>query len=114
MFSRNQSISAADIDGDGIVELVTKAKDQKVYAYEHDGTLKWTSVSLGDNTGTLDIAISISDMNGDGAPFTAPGLHLDLILPPRFCCSPDDRAPQVSRLPPLGPRPSHRQRDAGR
>ena len=67
-FSRNQSISAADIDGDGIVELVTKADDQKVYAYEHDGTLKWTSASLGAHTGIYDSTVSISDMNGDGAP----------------------------------------------
>ena len=67
-FSRNQSISAADIDGDGIVELVTKADDQKVYAYKHDGTLKWTSASLGAHTGIYDSTVSISDMNGDGAP----------------------------------------------
>ncbi len=67
-FSRNQSVSAGDIDGDGVVEIITKGIDQKVYAYEHDGTLKWTSASLGNNTGIYDSVVSISDMNGDGSP----------------------------------------------
>ena len=67
-FSRNQNVSAADIDGDGVVEIVTKAKDQKVYAYEHDGTLKWVSAALGTHTGAFDSVVSISDMNGDGKP----------------------------------------------
>ncbi len=67
-FSRNQSVSAGDIDGDGVVEIITKGVDQKVYAYEHDGTLKWTSASLGNNTGIYDSIVSISDMNGDGSP----------------------------------------------
>ncbi len=67
-FWRNQSVSAGDIDGDGVVEIITKGEDQKVYAYEHDGTLKWTSASLGTNTGIYDSIVSISDMNGDGSP----------------------------------------------
>jgi hypothetical protein len=67
-FSRNENLSVGDIDGDGLVEIVTKAKDQKVYAYEHDGTLKWTSPDLGAHTGIYDSTVSISDMNGDGQP----------------------------------------------
>jgi hypothetical protein len=67
-FTRNQTLTAADIDSDGIVEIVTKATDQKVYAYEHDGALKWTSAALGDHTGVYDSAVSVSDMNGDGNP----------------------------------------------
>jgi hypothetical protein len=67
-FSRNQNLSVADIDNDGVVEIVTKARDQKVYAYEHDGALKWTSAALGANTGAADSVVSISDMNGDGNP----------------------------------------------
>ncbi len=66
--SSNTTLAAGDIDGDGVVEFVAKASDQKIYAYEHDGTLKWTSASLGTNTGIYDSAVSISDMNGDGSP----------------------------------------------
>ena len=67
-FSRNQNIAAADIDNDGVVEILTKARDQKVYAYEHDGALKWTSPDLGNHTAANDSIVSISDMNGDGNP----------------------------------------------
>ena len=66
--SVNQTLTAADIDGDGVVEILGKGKDQKIYAYEHDGALKWTSASLGSNTGLYDSTVSVSDMNGDGAP----------------------------------------------
>ena len=66
--SSNTTLAAGDIDGDGVVEIVAKGGDQKIYAYEHDGTLKWTSASLGNNTGIYDSAVSISDMNGDGSP----------------------------------------------
>jgi uncharacterized protein GlcG (DUF336 family) len=67
-FSRNQNLTAADIDNDGVVEILTKAKDQKIYTYEHDGTLKWTSAALGTHTAGFDSTVSVSDMNGDGVP----------------------------------------------
>ncbi len=67
-FSRNQNLAVADIDKDGIVEILTLARDSKVYAYEHDGTLKWTSADLGANVSNNDAAVAVSDMNGDGNP----------------------------------------------
>ncbi len=67
-FSRNQNLAVADIDKDGVVEILTLARDSKVYAYEHDGTLKWTSADLGANVSNNDAAVAVSDMNGDGNP----------------------------------------------
>jgi hypothetical protein len=65
---RNKSIAAADIDGDGVVEIITSNTSKQIVAYEHDGALKWTSAALGANVGTYEVAPAISDMNGDGAP----------------------------------------------
>ncbi len=66
--NRNQSLAAADIDGDGLVEIVTVGNDKVARAFEHDGTAKWASQGLGNNVGTYDNAPAISDMNGDGNP----------------------------------------------
>jgi hypothetical protein len=58
-------VAAGDIDGDGLVEIVTIAGGA-VVAYEHTGELKWTSAFV-----PLDGASdnpAISDMNHDGSP----------------------------------------------
>lgn len=61
------AVAGGDIDGDGIVEIIA-CTSNTVKAYEHDGTLKWTSASLaGHMYGTSD-APAISDMDGDGNP----------------------------------------------
>lgn len=65
---RNKAIAAADIDGDGIVELVTSNASQQILAFEHDGAAKWTSASVKGHVGAYEVAPAISDMNGDGAP----------------------------------------------
>ena len=65
---REKCLAAADIDGDGIVEIITSNTTQKIVAYEHDGTLKWTSASLTGHVGNYEVAPAISDMNGDGKP----------------------------------------------
>ena len=62
--------------------------------------------------GRMRVLEVVDDPDHIAASSTAPGLHRDLILPPRSCCSPVDRAPSVSRLPPLGP--SHRRREPPR
>jgi hypothetical protein len=60
-------VACGDIDGDGIVEIISLTPNSAV-AFEHDGTLKWTSGSIaGSIYGTSDVA-SISDMDGDGRP----------------------------------------------
>ncbi len=65
---RNQSLAAADIDNDGLVEIVTVGQDKVARAFEQDGSPKWASQALGANVGTYDNAPAISDMNGDGTP----------------------------------------------
>ena len=61
------AIAAGDIDGDGIVEIVA-CTSSAVKAFEHDGSLKWTSTNIGGQiVGTSD-APAISDMDGDGDP----------------------------------------------
>jgi hypothetical protein len=60
-------VAAGDIDGDGMVEILSMTSD-RVKAYEHDGTPKWTSPSIaGHIYGISDVA-AISDMDGDGDP----------------------------------------------
>lgn len=61
------AVAVGDIDNDGIVEIIA-CTSSTVKAFEHDGTLKWTSANVGGNIyGTSD-APSIADMNGDGKP----------------------------------------------
>jgi hypothetical protein len=68
--TREEGIAAADIDGDGFIEILTSANNgEQILAYEHDGTLKWTSPMLTvANTGTYETYPAILDMNGDGKP----------------------------------------------
>ena len=65
---RNKSIAAADIDGDGIVEILSSTTAKEVIAFEHDGTVKWKSVALTGHVANYEVAVAISDMNGDGTP----------------------------------------------
>ena len=58
-------IAGGDIDGDGIVELVTVTSSGSVKAFEHDGTLKWATPVL--NVSKYQYP-AIADMNADGTP----------------------------------------------
>jgi len=64
--------AAADIDGDGYVEIVTAKAGGGLIAFEHDGTFKWTSRDT-DNTTPWSVAlesatVAIADLEGDGTP----------------------------------------------
>ena len=68
--TREEGIAAADIDGDGFIEILSSGNNgQVILCYEHDGALKWTSPMLGsDNAGVYETYPAIFDMNGDGKP----------------------------------------------
>ncbi len=66
------SQSLADIDGDGIVEIIAGTRDRsQLIALEHTGELKWSMphgpLFTRDNKGNRD-AISVSDLDADGSP----------------------------------------------
>jgi hypothetical protein len=61
------AVALGDIDNDGIVEIIACTVNE-VKAFEHDGTLKWTSpYTRWDMVGTSDMP-AIADMDGDGNP----------------------------------------------
>ncbi len=64
--------AAADLDGDGRVEIVTGRSGGGLLAFEHDGAFKWSSMGEDGTTPfTRNLnagAVSISDLGGDGVP----------------------------------------------
>lgn len=65
----SSGLSAGDIDGDGLVEIIAFAAGDVVKAFEHDGTLKWTSPSIAGHVAYPGMAApSIADLEGDGDP----------------------------------------------
>ncbi len=62
--------AAADIDGDGVVEILVATADYKFTAYAHDGTAKWTSEVLpsGSHATAFGNALHVADMDHDGNP----------------------------------------------
>ncbi len=62
------SVAAGDIDGDGLVELITTTSSREIMAFEHDGTFKWKSSAYTNDMVGHGSAAAISDMDGDGTP----------------------------------------------
>jgi hypothetical protein len=61
------AVALGDIDNDGMVEIIACTLSG-VMAFEHDGTVKWTSAPIyGHFIGTSDMP-AIADMDGDGNP----------------------------------------------
>lgn len=62
-------LAAGDIDGDGVVEIVVLARmdpSTQAVAFEHDGSLKWSSPLLPGPVGWED-SIGIADLDQDGS-----------------------------------------------
>lgn len=63
------TFAVADLDGDGLIEIVGSKLKGGVIAFNHDGTLKWQNTSADVLYGTQLIgAPSIVDLDGDGRP----------------------------------------------
>ncbi len=67
------AVAIGDLDRDGRPEVVaTNEQANRLLAFEHDGTLKWTSAPIPMPAGAYGViaggAPSIADLNGDGAP----------------------------------------------
>jgi hypothetical protein len=64
--------AAADIDGDGFVEIVTPKAGGGLIAFEHDGTFKWSSTQADGvtpwTTAMASATVAIADFEGDGVP----------------------------------------------
>ncbi len=63
------SLAVADIDGDGVIEIIAPKYGGGLIAFEHDGTFKWKTSPQTDFL--VPVAwggASIADMDGDGVP----------------------------------------------
>ena len=61
--------AAADIDGDGMVEVIIARTNNTFLTYEHDGTLKWASESApGNHWAANGDAPHIADLDHNGDP----------------------------------------------
>jgi hypothetical protein len=64
--------AAADLDGDGFVEIVTPRSGGGLIAFNHDGSLRWTSKQKDGttpwNTVVDSATVAIADLDGDGTP----------------------------------------------
>ncbi len=65
-----------DIDGDGMVEIVTSRPNGPAHlvAFEHDGTLKWESTAIWN--GAQSSAVALADVDADGDVEIAAGANL--------------------------------------
>jgi hypothetical protein len=59
-------LAAGDIDADGFPEVLAITFDQRLAAFEHDGSTKWISAQAMSGIGTA--GPSIADLDGDGSP----------------------------------------------
>ncbi len=64
--------SAADIDGDGNVDIVTPKSGGGLIAFRHDGSYLWSSTMANGTTSYVanfnSAAVAIGDLDGDGKP----------------------------------------------
>lgn len=60
--NHGQQITIADVDHDGKAELFVLGKDKRLYCYNYNGGVRWTSY----NTVDLYYLISAADVNNDG------------------------------------------------
>lgn len=63
------SPALADIDGDGLLEIVMSNPSRtRLLAFEHDGAVKWNVAHGPTHSGITRDGITIADLDGDGVP----------------------------------------------
>jgi len=67
-FQKFGGLAGGDIDGDSKVEIITATTTNRVLAFEHDGTLKWTSERIGGSIPETHAHPAIANMDGAGNP----------------------------------------------
>jgi hypothetical protein len=75
----NTTPAIADIDGDGLVEVVAIRHVEGgvgLVAFEHDGSLAWESVALEQAPELGSAAVAIGDLDNDGSPEIVAGYHV--------------------------------------
>ena len=55
-----------DIDGDGLLEIVSVTLRQNLIAFEHDGALKWTSTDWWESNQAIHGTLALADLDNDG------------------------------------------------
>jgi len=59
-------LAVADLDGDGLVEIIAPKSGGGIIVFEHDGTFKWQSPVPTNNINSGGLAVA--DLDGDGVP----------------------------------------------
>jgi len=60
------SPALGDIDGDGLVEIVSRSPGGNMIAFEHDGTHKWTGTGVWPEDAARYGSVALADVDGDG------------------------------------------------
>ncbi|MEW6054879.1 MAG: CARDB domain-containing protein [Nitrospirota bacterium] len=66
------NIAVGDIDHDGLIEIIAPKSGNGIFAFEHDGTFKWSYPYGGPGWG----AIAIADIDTDGSPEIISGAYV--------------------------------------
>lgn len=61
-------LAGGDIDGDGKVEIIAVTHTNRVLAFEHDGSLKWTSEKAAGSIPETHAYPAIANLDGEGSP----------------------------------------------
>ncbi|HET9766615.1 MAG TPA: CARDB domain-containing protein, partial [Thermoanaerobaculia bacterium] len=66
--SDKANVSAADLDGDGVAEVLAVQTDNKLLALDHRGLVHWTSEPIESTGGDWRGGSAVGDLTGDGVP----------------------------------------------